>query len=73
MFPERDWKSRVADNLERMGEGGSAKKLYGVGDKKRPPVEMTRAQMEAEGKRRMAMSRQRPKTLIGRLRAWLKI
>ena len=73
MLPGRDWKSRAADRLDRMGESDSAKALYGVGDKKRPPAEMTASQMREVGKRRAAKPKPRPRSRLARLLAWFKL
>ena len=72
MPPGGDWKSRAADNLQRIGRGESAKALYGVRDRKgQPSGELRASQLREEGERRTA--RARPKSRLARLLAWFHL
>ena len=72
MMPRGDWKSAAADRLQRMGQGDSAKALYGIKARKhRRREEMTSSQLREKGKRRSGNAH--PKSLFARFRAWFNL
>ena len=66
-----DWKSLAADRLDRMGLGKQAKALYGIGENHTTAPELSPHAFREASRRRAARAKAPPKSLFGRLRAWL--
>ena len=71
MVAPREWKSQAAEQIQRMGAGGSREVLFGAGKRQMPADELLSRDLRRDALRRAARLQAPPRPRAMGFRAWL--